>query len=245
LPAETLALAAIIVAGGYLVFGLTGFGSTVLALPLLAHLFPLKFAVPLLLLLDAVATLVLGTRARKGIRFDELGRLVPFMLVGIGLGLTLLIQLPEPPLIAGLGVFLLAYAGWGLWQRGTRLRLSPLWSAPIGLAGGALSALFGTGGVLFAMYAAGRLEEKSELRATTAAAIMVTAFVRVVLFAATGLLTQEGLLPGAALLLPAMLLGFTLGSRMHAGASVRAVVRGVYAVLIVAGISLLARALAA
>ena len=52
---ETLAVAALVTAATYLVFGTTGFGSTVLALPLLAHLVPIKFAVSLLLLLDFAA----------------------------------------------------------------------------------------------------------------------------------------------------------------------------------------------
>src|SRR6185436_20582716 len=67
-PIETIALAALIVAGAYVVFGLTGFGSTVLAVPLLALILPLKFAVSLMMLLDLAATFMLGARLRKGIR---------------------------------------------------------------------------------------------------------------------------------------------------------------------------------
>ena len=105
---ETLALASLIVAFAYIAFGLTGFGSTVIALPLLAHIMPLKFAVPLLMLLDLVATISFGFRFRKGIRFDEFAWLVPFLLAGMGFGLTLLIQVAERPLLAVLGIFVLA-----------------------------------------------------------------------------------------------------------------------------------------
>ena len=70
LPVETLAIAVLIVTGAYVAFGLTGFGSTVIALPLLALLVPLKFAVPLMMLLDLAATIAFGARARRGIRFD-------------------------------------------------------------------------------------------------------------------------------------------------------------------------------
>ena len=58
----TLATAALVVAGAYVVFGLTGFGSTVVAVPLLAHVLPLTFAVPLIMLLDLAATVMLGAR---------------------------------------------------------------------------------------------------------------------------------------------------------------------------------------
>ena len=70
LPLETFALAALIVTGAYVIFGLTGFGSTVVAVPLLALVLPLKFAVPLMMMLDLAATFLLGARIRKGIRWD-------------------------------------------------------------------------------------------------------------------------------------------------------------------------------
>jgi len=118
------------------------------------------------------------------------------------------------------------------------------WSAPIGLAGGALSALFGTGGVLFAIYNSGRIHDKAELRATNAAMIMLSSLVRVVLFGATGLLSQDGLITFALLLVPAMLAGFYVGNRLHAAVPAAGVVRAVYALLVVSGLSLLARAAA-
>lgn len=239
--AETLLLAALIMAASYTVFGLTGFGSTVLALPLLAHLLPLKFAVPLMLLLDLAAALTVSTGARRGVRTDELALLAPFLLAGIVLGLTLLIKLPEAPLLTTLGMFLLAYAAYGLLRKSGAPRLARAWAVPIGLAGGVLAALFGTGGVLFALYIAARLQKKDELRATASAVILLSAGARVVLFGATGLLTQEGLLLSALFLLPPVLGGLFLGQRLHAVVAASAVVRGVHLVLLIAGASLLAR----
>lgn len=241
LPIETLALAALIVAGAYVIFGLTGFGSTVVAVPLLALILPLKFAVPMMMLLDLTATLVLGARLRKGIRVDEVVWLIPFILAGMALGLTLLIKVAEASLLLGLGAFVLLYAAYGLMRRGVPVALGRIWSAPVGLAGGALSALFGTGGVLFAMYFTGRIRDKNELRATNASMIMFSALVRVVLFGATGLLTQEGLLACTAYLVPAMLGGFYVGNRLHALIPAARVVYAVYAVLVVAGMSLIVR----
>jgi len=244
LSPAAICLATLIVAGAYVVYGLTGFGSTVLAMPLLAQVLPLRFAVPLMMLLDLAAFFLVGARFRRGIRYREAGWLVPFMLAGMALGLTLLIEVAEQWLLAGLGAFVLAYAGYGLSRRGAPLRLARGWSAPIGLAGGALSALFGTGGVLFAIYNSGRIRDKAELRATNAAMIMLSSLVRVVLFGATGLLSQDGLITFALLLVPAMLAGFYVGNRLHAAVPAAGVVRAVYALLVVSGLSLLARAAA-
>lgn len=243
LPPETLVIAALIVTGAYVAYGLTGFGSTVLALPLLALIVPLKFAVPLMMLLDLAAGMTLGGRMRRGIRFDELAWLVPFMLVGMVFGLTLLIRVAENKLLFGLGIFVMLYAAYGLLRRGPPATMARFWSAPLGLFGGALTALFGTGGVVFAIYIAGRVQDKQQLRATNASMILLSALIRVVLFGATGLLTQDSLLAVAALLVPAMLLGFYVGNRLHDAIPAAIVVRTVYAVLVVSGLTLLARGL--
>ena len=230
--------------GAYAVYGLTGFGSTVVALPLLAQLLPLRFAVPMMMLLDLTAFTLFGARFRRRIRYSEAAWLVPFMLAGMALGLTLLIALPEQGLLAALGAFVLAYSAYGLARRGTPLQLARAWSVPIGLAGGALSALFGTGGVLYAIYNSGRIRDKAELRATNAATIMLSSVVRAVLFGATGLLSQDGLIGFALMLVPALLGGFAIGNRLHTAVPAVAVVRILYVLLVVSGISLLARAAA-
>jgi uncharacterized membrane protein YfcA len=238
-----LLLAALVVAFAYTAYGLAGFGSTVIALPLLTLFFALKFAVPLLMLLDLAAFLLFGARVRKRIRYGEIGWLVPFMLAGMAAGLTLLIEVPERKLLAALGAFLLLYAGYSLTRRGAAPALSRAWCLPIGLAGGVFSALFGTGGVLFAIYNAGRIHDKDALRATNAAMIMLSSLLRVVLFGVAGLLTQSGLLATAFCLLPAILAGTWLGNRLHALVPANAVVKAVYALLVVSGLSLLARSL--
>ena len=226
-------------------YGITGFGSTVIALPVLAQLVALKFAVPLLMLLDVSAFALFGARFRRRIEYREIAWLIPFMFAGMAVGLTLLIQVAEDKLLVVLGVFLLLYAGYGLARRGAPPSLARAWCAPIGLAGGALSALFGTGGVLFAIYNMGRIRDKDALRATNAAMILISSGARVFLFAAAGLLSQDGLLASALFLLPAVLGGVWLGNRLHAAVSAAAVVKAVYALLVIAGLLLLARSLPA
>lgn len=238
-----LAVAAAVIVLAYTAFGLTGFGSTVIALPLLAAFFPLKFAVPMLMLLDLSSFLLFGARIRHRVAWREIGWLAPFALAGMAAGLTLLIGVPERHLLAVLGAFLLCYAAYNLSRRGMPARIARGWGVPAGFAGGMFSALFGTGGVIFALYNAGRLHDKEALRATNAAMIMMAALVRLVLFGAAGLLTQEGL-PGTALaLLAPLAAGVYLGHRLHAVVPPAAVLKAVYALLVIAGLALLARSL--
>ena len=61
-PIEALIAAALIVALAYAVFGLTGFGASIVAMPLLVMVFPLRFAVPMMLLFDFTAGLSIALR---------------------------------------------------------------------------------------------------------------------------------------------------------------------------------------
>ena len=51
----SIAVAGGVVAIAYLVYGLTGFGSSIVAIPLLTQLVPLRTATPVMLVLDLVA----------------------------------------------------------------------------------------------------------------------------------------------------------------------------------------------
>lgn len=95
--------------------------------------------------------------------------------------------------------------------------------------------------MLIALYIAGRLENKNELRATAAAAVLLNSGTRAVLFGATGLLTQEGLLLSALLLVPSVLVGLFVGHRLHGVIPAGGLVRTVYVILMLAGLSLLVR----
>jgi uncharacterized membrane protein YfcA len=71
---------------------------------------------------------------------------------------------------------------------------------------------------------------------------MASSIVRVVLFGAAGLLSQSGLVVTALWLAPAMIAGLFIGNRLHAAVPTGAVVRVVYLLMAVAGVSLLIRA---
>ena len=107
---ETIALLALIVTLAYTVFGLTGFGSSITAMPMMVLLIPLKVAVPLMLVFDLAASLLLGLRNRKVVARGELLRLVPCMLAGMAVGVVVLVKAPEHLLLLVLGLFILAYS---------------------------------------------------------------------------------------------------------------------------------------
>jgi len=87
-----LVLAAAVVFFAYFLRGVTGFGSALVAVPLLVQMLPLTTVVPFIATLDVVAALVLtgsGLRGRQ-VCWSEVWWLLPGSLLGIVVGLQLL-----------------------------------------------------------------------------------------------------------------------------------------------------------
>lgn len=241
LPWTTLLAVAAAVTLAYTVYGLTGFGAAIVAIPLLAQFLPLRFAVPMMLLFDLVAGLLLGLKNRRSIERRELLRLVPYLLVGMAVGVYLLARAPERWLLAVLGLFAVLYASWNLLRQQTTAPVAPGWAVPAGLFGGAFTAMYGTGGPIYASYLARRVTDKDVLRASVAALIFGAGWLRLAMFTASGFYAQQGLLMLAAVLMPAAVLGYFIGSRLHARLSGPQAFKAVWLLVSAAGVGLLWR----
>jgi len=240
---EVCVLAPLTILFGYVIFGMVGFGATLTNVPLLAHLLPLRFVVPLTLLLDLAAALAVGTRMHGRADGAELRRLLPYVFLGLAVGLALLIQLPEQALMLLLGGFVV-YVGMSSFVRHrTDRAVHPGWAAPAGIVGGIFSALYGTGGPIYTIYLSRRIGDKSVFRTTMARLILTISVVRVAMFAASGLLGQDHLLLAALLLAPFMAFGLLLGNRLHHRLSAERIMRFIHFLILANGIALISRAL--
>lgn len=240
---EILLLAGLVVLAAYFIRGISGFGSGLIAVPLLALFLPLTFVVPMILITDFSAALALGAHTRRHARWEEIRPLLPFSLIGIGAGVTLLVNLPKPPLLAALGVFVLAFGVRTVLNlHGTRT-LSRRWAAPAGLLGGMIGALFGTGGPPYVIYLNHRLRDKGELRATFSGLFILEGGLRIAAFVMAGLFLDIKLLFAILAALPLVALGLFLGNRVHIGLAPAQMQRLLGALLLVSGTSLLWRSL--
>jgi len=235
------ALAGIILLA-YFIRGISGFGSGLVAVPLLAHFLPLTFVVPLVLITDFSASLMLGGHIRKQIRWDELQPLLPAGLIGVIAGATLLVNLPHAPLLLALGTIVLVFAIRNLLAWSGTQAVSRLWALPAGLTGGTISALFGTGGPPYVIYLNHRLHDKGELRASFTGLFLIEGGVRLLVFAVLGLLAGSMLWLAVLTALPLVALGLALGHRLHLGLSAAQMQRAIGILLLVSGGSLLWRA---
>ncbi len=221
----------------YLVRGIAGFGSGLIAVPLLALRFPVTVVVPLVVFLDYVGSASQGVKNRAHIVWKDQLPLIPFSLIGVGIGLFLLSAMSIPGLGKALGGFVLIYAIYQLLPLPT-LQGSRLFAIPCGLLGGLIGTLFGTGGPLYVMYFNLRQMAKTGFRATFASNFLIDGGIRLVAYATAGLFHGTVLLSMLAAL-PVVGAGLYAGSRIHTGFSQETFKRFISVMLLCSGIALL------
>jgi hypothetical protein len=239
----TFVIAAAVVAGAYVIFGISAFGAALFTVPVLSHFLPLDFVLPMCALIDTAAALALGTRISRDAAWSELKWMVPLSLAGAVAGVTLLVNLPRQATIAGIGAFLLAYGIYALRHAEPTRAASRAWAPVAGFVGGAFGTLFGVGAPPYAIYLSHRIRDKLAFRATLSNMVIFSVGMRVLVFAAAGLMLADRLV-GFAVLVPFALAGLWFGNRLQARISRAGLLRVVAILLTLIGVSLLARAFA-
>jgi len=211
--------------------------------PVLTHFLPLDFVLPMCALIDMTAAFTLGVRFTRDADWSELKWMVPLSFAGAVAGVTLLVALPRHATIAGIGAFLVAYAIYALRQGETVRVVSRAWAPVAGFIGGAFGTLFGVGAPPYAIYLTHRMPDKLAFRATLSNMVIFSVSIRAVVFTAGGLMLADRL-AGFAVLLPFALAGLWLGNRIHGRIPRASLLQVVAGLLLLIGVSLLARALA-
>jgi uncharacterized membrane protein YfcA len=242
-PIEMLPIVVAIVLFGYVVLAVGGFGSSLVSMPLLALVLPLKVVVPLMLLLDFTGMLSQGVRLRRDLDRKEMAAIIPPQLVGLVAGVAALVWLPGRALLVALGVFILAYAVHSLRSSGPRKAIARVWAIPAGLFGGLIGGMFGTGGAVFALYFALRIPDAARMRATLSAVFVVNTGTRLLLFLLSGLLLQSEVWIGYLVLVPFVWAGLFIGHRLHGRLTPAQVARAVSVLLLFSGMSVLVKGL--
>ncbi|MDH5595051.1 MAG: sulfite exporter TauE/SafE family protein [Gammaproteobacteria bacterium] len=240
---ETYLAAFFILLIAYLIRGITGFGSGLIAIPLLAHFLPLTFVVPLVLVLDFTASIVISRHMHLQVRWEEIRFLLPMSIAGILLGTFLLVSLPREPLLVGLGLFVIFFGLRYVFNIHSEKPISRWWAVPTGLSGGMIGAMFGTGGPPYVVYLSHRLHDKTQLRGTLSGLFMLDGALRVITFLFFGLLLQDDMFISLLIALPLMGLGLYLGNKIHLGITHRQQLAIIGGLLLISGGSLLWKAL--
>ena len=210
---ETVLYTTAVIFIAYLVRGIAGFGSGLVAIPLLLIVHPLNIVVPVVVALDFLGSLAQGLKNREKICWAEITPLLPFTLIGVGFALMLFQTADTGTLTSALAVFIIVFAIYQLLPL-PDLKGSKIWSVPAGLLGGLVGTLFGTGGPFYMIYLTVRGLDKVQLRSSFAAYFFVDGTIRLLGFALIGLLNAEGFV-FLLKCLPIAALALFIGGKVH------------------------------
>jgi uncharacterized protein len=237
-----LLLAPVVITIAYTVFGLSGFGSTIISVPILAHFLPVSYLVPLMALLDLASASIMGTQGREHVSKPEMKRIIPFMFIGFVVGGTVLVGVPDKYLRIALGAFAVGVGIYSIFNPVVTRKISTWWCVPVGIVGGAIATVFGAGGPIYATYLSGRLDDKTVIRATMSTLISISAFTRAIVYAVSGLILHAAIFAGLVVLAPFVWVGLKIGDHIHTGLTQQQMRRAIGVLLLVTGGSLLMRA---
>jgi uncharacterized membrane protein YfcA len=224
---------------GYTVLGLTGFGSALVIVPLLAWQWPLPEVVALTLLMDVPASAFHSGLNWRQVQWRELRRLVPGLVLGAVAGLWLMQQLHSRWPLLVLGLYVAAVGLNALRPRQAVLRQpAAVWAWPVGTAIGLVEMMFGTAGPLVVAWLSRRVADAQQMRASTPMIITVAASTVLAGMAWDGSLASPLLWQRWTVLIGVALLGVWLGHRVAHRVPVARLRQIICGLLVVSGLML-------
>ena len=208
-----IVFAIIIIFFAHVIKGLSGFGSGLIAIPLLALFLPVIFIVPVLGLLSYSGTVMQSFSLRRHAEWRVILPLIPFTMLGIATAVWVLSNVEANILVLCLGIFVLLYAIYSLLPI-PDIKKSLYWTVFAGGFGGLVGALFGTGGPFYVIYLKTRGLNKTQFRASIASIFLIDGGARIVGYASSGLYTPQ-VLGLVAMLFPVLLVGMYTGHHLH------------------------------
>jgi len=224
---------------GYTVLGLTGFGSALVVVPLLAWQWPLPAVVALTLLMDVPASAFHSGLNWRQVQWRELRRLLPGMVLGTLLGLWLVQHMNSRWPLLMLGLYVAAVGINALRPKPAQPQpTAPAWAWPVGAAIGLVEMIFGTAGPLVVAWLSRRLTDVQQMRASTPLVITVAAATVLLGMAWEGRLSSDWIWQRWAVLIGVALAGVWLGHRLAHHVPVARLRQIICALLVVSGLML-------
>ncbi len=238
---EQYIIATFILIVAYIIRGIVGFGSGLIAIPLLALFLPLTLVVPIILILDYIASFVVSGLHFKQVQWHEIRWLIPFSIMGVIVGSQLLIGLPAKPMLITLACLIFIFAIRSLFNLHSEKSISQLWAFPAAFIGGMVGSLFGTGGPAYVIYLNHRMPDKTKLRATLSVIFFLDGSLRIISFFMIGLLLSPFVWWSTLAGLPIMLMSLYIGGHIHTGLNQIQLTRLIGILLLFSSLSLLAK----
>ncbi|MCF8061283.1 MAG: sulfite exporter TauE/SafE family protein [Deltaproteobacteria bacterium] len=194
--------------------GVTGFGSALVALPLLAMILDVKTAIPLVVLVAGTMNFVLLIQLWPHVRWDRVRPLLIGALPGILLGVLFLKRVDETSIRLVPGAVLVVYAAYGLLFRPSARGVPEVWAYLFGFLAGGLGGAFSIIGPPVVAYVSPQPWDKHEVKAMLQGFFFLAGALVIGLYVYMGVATLDVFflyLPG----LPLLFLGWWLGSNLY------------------------------
>lgn len=235
---------ALVVLLGYWVFGLTGFGSALVIIPLLSWQWPLSAIVPTVLLLDIPASIAHTGMNLKHVRWSAVPKVMPFAILGAWLGSMVHPWGDSAWALSVLGLYICWVAVRGL--RGPTRRFespSTMVNSMAGILMGLIETLFGTAGPVVMAWLTRQERKIEDVRATAPLLILITVCIALVSNGLSGRSDMDQVFAKTFWLAPMALVGGWMGHKFNSHINPMAASKIIYAVLLTSGMGLLARSI--
>ena len=239
-----LLLPGVVVLVSFTLEGITGFGSTVIALPFVSVLLGIKTAVSYLCISSTILSLYIVLRSFRSVVWKEYFFILLCVGSGIPFGMACFYLFPPEFLSLVLAVIMLGIGAGELWKLQKkqrveiRCRKNPQMCLLLFL-GGVVQGALGTGGPLIVIYSAKALPEKGNLRATLSVLWLTVNLIRIGDWTVQGVVWTQEMCFLLLTALPFVLTGVLLGDLLHRKVNDFYFKVSVYAVLCAAGVVML------
>lgn len=224
--------------GAGLLQGLTGFGSALVAVPLLSLFLDLKVVVPLCTLHGVTITLCLSWQLRRSLSLNKIVPLLLGSLPGVACGVTLLRYADPSVMKLLLGMMVTGYALYALLSRpALERKLRPFWAYVAGFATGAIASAFSAGGPPTIIYTTLAGWSKDTIKATLSGFFLCTGLLATGAHLMTGFTTLT-VVKYYLVTLPFVLFGVWAGSRFYQRIDHKLYLKAVFSCLVVMGLLL-------
>jgi len=191
--------------------GLSGFGSILLSLPLLAIFLDIKTVIPLVALIAFCITIILFIQLWEHLDWKKIYPLFLGALPGIPLGVFFLKKLDKDLIQWILGIILITYSLYSIFFRSTNKQMGEGWSYLFGFFSGCLGGALSAGGPPVIVYMSLQTWTKDTIKVTLQGFFLASGAI-VVFFQALSGLTTIAVLRYFLVSLPLMFLGTYTGS---------------------------------
>jgi uncharacterized membrane protein YfcA len=194
--------------------GVSGFGSVLLALPLLAIILDIKAVIPLAALYGLSIALLLLVQLRKYLEWKKVWPLLIGAALGVPIGVLFLKKLDRDMIQYTLGIILICYSLYSLFFRTLWSGIGEAWGYVFGFLAGCLGGALGASGPPVIVYTSLQSWRKDKIKVTLQAFFAIAGMMVIFGHAISGI-TTAFVVRLFGISVPAMVLGTYVGSYFY------------------------------